>query len=107
MSYRRLGILGVFAFLPAFAQVSSVPLMQNTMEKPAPRYHGPIKDLLDRGNGTSTSTNWSGYAVTGSSFTWAKGSWVVPTAVCSGVTQAQYASFWVGIDGYNSSSVEQ
>lgn len=43
----------------------------------------------------------------GSSFTWAKGSWIVPTANCSGVHGDQYAAVWVGLDGYNSSTVEQ
>ena len=35
-----------------------------------------------------------------------KGSWTQPAASCKS-GQKQYASFWVGIDGYNSSSVEQ
>jgi Peptidase A4 family len=54
------------------------------------------------------STNWSGYAVTGSAgaFTSVSSSWTVPAASCSG-SSAQYAAFWVGLDGYNSSSVEQ
>ena len=43
----------------------------------------------------------------GSSFTSAKGSWVVPAANCSGVRGDQYAAFWVGLDGYSSSTVEQ
>ena len=107
MSCRRLGIIGAFAFLPAFAQVSSVPLPQDTMEKLAPRQFGPIRDKTDHGDGTSTSSNWSGYSVLGSSFTWAKGSWVVPVANCSGVTRDQYAAFWVGLDGYTSNTVEQ
>jgi len=55
------------------------------------------------------STNWSGYAVTGStgSVTDAKGSWIVPAiqGACSATNQ--YSSFWVGIDGYNSGTVEQ
>ncbi|HEX9235561.1 MAG TPA: G1 family glutamic endopeptidase, partial [Actinomycetota bacterium] len=39
-------------------------------------------------------------------FTDVKGNWTQPAATCpSGA--AQYASFWVGIDGYKSSSVEQ
>jgi hypothetical protein len=61
-----------------------------------------------RFNGTSQSTNWSGYAVTGStgSVTSVSGSWIVPTATGSGRTTA-YSSFWVGIDGYSSSTVEQ
>ncbi|MBI3840948.1 MAG: hypothetical protein HY297_03210 [Thaumarchaeota archaeon] len=55
----------------------------------------------------SCSTNWSGYAVTSTSgsVTFVKGSWVVPTVSCGGGTQ--YSSFWVGIDGYNSGTVEQ
>jgi hypothetical protein len=52
------------------------------------------------------SENWSGYAVTGSSFTQAKGSWTVPAVNCS-VTPNTYSSFWVGLDGYSSSTVEQ
>jgi hypothetical protein len=54
-----------------------------------------------------TSTNWSGYAATGATFTDVKGSWVQPTVNCSSAHRAQYSSFWVGIDGYDSSTVEQ
>jgi hypothetical protein len=54
----------------------------------------------------SYSTNWSGYAVTTSAgaVSQVAGSWTVP-AVSSNVSG--YSSAWVGIDGYNSSSVEQ
>src|SRR5580658_3355273 len=51
------------------------------------------------GNGSSTSTNWSGYAVTGEVFTDVVGSWVQPSASCPS-KQQQDAAFWVGIDGY-------
>ncbi|QQG48807.1 MAG: hypothetical protein HY247_00335 [archaeon] len=55
----------------------------------------------------SCSTNWSGYAVTSGAgtVTFVKGSWTVPTATCDSNTA--YSSFWVGIDGYNSGTVEQ
>ena len=57
----------------------------------------------------STSTNWAGYAVTGptDSVTHVAGSWVEPKVKgpCSGTDT--YASFWVGIDGYSSTTVEQ
>jgi len=53
----------------------------------------------------STSTNWSGYAATGGTFTSVSASWTQPTAVCSFGTS--YSSFWVGLDGDGSSSVEQ
>ncbi len=65
----------------------------------APRIH----------NDSVSSTNWSGFAVTGpsGSVSDAKGSWVVSTiqGTCPGTNQ--YSSFWVGIDGYSSGTVEQ
>jgi len=56
-----------------------------------------------------TSTNWSGFAVTGptNSVTDAKGSWIVPSIQGSCSSTNQYSSFWVGIDGYSSGTVEQ
>jgi Peptidase A4 family len=57
-------------------------------------------------NRTATSTNWSGYAVTGSGLKSVSARWVEPTGHCSS-SGTQYSSFWVGLDGYNSNSVEQ
>jgi hypothetical protein len=56
----------------------------------------------------SDSTNWSGYAATGSDgeFTSVSSSWTEPTATCDD-SGTEYAAFWVGLDGYNSDSVEQ
>jgi hypothetical protein len=70
-------------------------------------HHRTIKDRVDIEDGTSTSTNWSGYAVTGTDFTSATASWIVPEARNCNASQDQYSSFWVGIDGFASSSVEQ
>jgi Peptidase A4 family len=55
-----------------------------------------------------TSVNWSGYAVTAAagSITEAQGSWIVPSVTC-GSKQTSYSAFWVGIDGYSSTTVEQ
>lgn len=107
MLYTRLGIAGLLTLFPAFAQVSSVMFSTDASVKIAPRQFGLIRDKFERGDGTAESTNWSGYAVTGSSFTSAEGSWTVPTVNCSGVKGDQYAAFWVGLDGYNSNTVEQ
>ena len=52
----------------------------------------------------STSTNWSGYAVTGGRYTQVSSSWTVPAVTCSGTA---YSSFWVGLDGDTSGTVEQ
>ena len=52
----------------------------------------------------ATSSNWSGYAATGS-FHSVSANWTEPTGHCTSATR--YASFWVGLDGFNSSTVEQ
>ena len=52
------------------------------------------------------STNWSGYADTGSSFSDVSASCTQPGTTCSSRTES-LAAFWVGIDGYSSDSVEQ
>ena len=69
--------------------------------------HDPIQ-IHERHGNQVTSPNWSGYAVTGAngSVTGVKGSWKVPPVYC-GTTSNAYASFWVGIDGYSSNTVEQ
>jgi len=58
------------------------------------------------GQGQVQSTNWSGYADTGSNFSTVTGTWTEPGASCSRGSTT-YAAFWVGIDGYSSDSVEQ
>ena len=77
---------------PALARSGGVPAL----------FHAPLA------HGAVTSTNWAGWAVTATSgtVTSATASWKVPKIVgtCSGT---RYSSFWVGIDGYSSSSVEQ
>jgi hypothetical protein len=68
----------------------------------------PARGLMNDPNHkltNSTSTNWSGYAATGGPFTSVSASWTQPTAICSFGTS--YSSFWVGIDGDGSNSVEQ
>lgn len=110
MSSIRLGFLCALAVAPVFAQFSPQvaevsPLFGET--RIAPYQLSPIRHRVDHFDGTAESTNWSGYAVTGSSFTSAKASWIVPAVVCTGVRGDQYASLWVGMDGFESNTVEQ
>ena len=77
------------------------------MARPA----GASASAAAQGHGARTtdeSTNWSGYAATGANgaFKSISASWKEPTATCSS-RSAQYASFWVGLDGFTSNSVEQ
>ncbi|MBW8806232.1 MAG: hypothetical protein JF587_20640 [Catenulisporales bacterium] len=53
----------------------------------------------------STSSNWSGYAATGRQFTSVSATWTQPAVSCG--SQTTYSSFWVGLDGDGSNSVEQ
>jgi hypothetical protein len=66
--------------------------------------HGPFKVHRQLSDTSYASYNWSGYAVSGS-VSDAKGSWTVPKVTCT--RRSQYSSFWVGIDGFSSSTVEQ
>jgi len=98
--------LSFLASSPAFAQV---PGGRSSLPETAAvslRQHAPMKFHGLRPDGTVESENWSGYAVTGSAFTSAQGSWTVPSVDCD-KTPNTYGSFWVGIDGYSSDTVEQ
>ena len=53
----------------------------------------------------STSSNWAGYAAFNGRYTTVSASWKQPTASCTSATT--YSSFWVGLDGYSSNTVEQ
>src|SRR5579884_3104219 len=68
----------------------------------APITHGPLVRLKH-----GTSSNWSGYAAYGpsGSFNSVSASWIQPKVSCT--SASTYSSFWVGLDGYNSNSVEQ
>jgi hypothetical protein len=112
MFSKRFAISLVLAMSPALAQVSSGPAATPDPAAISPRQHAPRRAygfsserVVDNVT-VSDSTNWSGYAVTGSSFTQAKASWTVPSVNCS-TTPNTYSSFWVGLDGWTSSTVEQ
>ena len=107
-------------FAVAAILISSGLARAQELRMQAPRQHGPASIRHTREDGTATSTNWSGYAVaeptapakatwpTGVSATYVAGTWVVPAVNCNvaGGSTA-YAAFWVGIDGWYSSTVEQ
>ncbi|MFB5188968.1 G1 family glutamic endopeptidase [Alicyclobacillus fastidiosus] len=52
-----------------------------------------------------SASNWSGYAVTGSTYNDITGDWVVPTV--SATSKSTYSSTWIGIDGFNNSDLIQ
>ena len=77
------------------------PALALTVPAMDPRMH--LTDV----NNQNYSTNWSGYSVTaasGSTFSSVSGSWTVTSLTGTGTA---YSAFWVGLDGYTSSTVEQ
>jgi Peptidase A4 family len=74
--------------------------------RPGGRMIRPGSPLIGHGfpRRQDQSTNWSGYAATGS-FTSVSANWTEPTGHCTSATR--YSSFWVGLDGFNSTTVEQ
>lgn len=95
--------LNRFAVIPMLALTSFVA---PTAAVSAPMIvHAPAR-IASLSNDSVTSTNWSGYGDTGGAFTKVHATWKQPAATCPS-SQHQYSSFWVGIDGYSSNSVEQ
>ena len=66
-----------------------------------PLHHGAPNHRISR----STSTNWAGYSATGSTFDSVSATWKQPSASCTSADA--YSSFWVGLDGDGSNTVEQ
>jgi len=67
-------------------------------------YHHPRTTAAPFTNAGWASSNWSGYAKTGG-YTSVTAAWVVPSVAAS--RKATYSSQWVGIDGFNNSSLIQ
>lgn len=93
------GLLGVGVVCAGFASGSRAG-------SPAIFHHPRIALKPDRTHGAGwASSNWSGYALTGTGFKTVTAQWKV-TAV-SRSRRATYSSEWVGIDGYNNSNLIQ
>jgi Peptidase A4 family len=55
--------------------------------------------------GQAASSNWAGYAAHSTTYTSVTSTWNEPTVTCGAADS--FAAFWVGMDGYNDSTVEQ
>jgi hypothetical protein len=87
------------------AQVARQALKHLSVGQHAADHQVSRPSLRVKGLSQVQSTNWSGYADTGSGFSTVTGSWTEPGVSCTSTTSL--AAFWVGLDGYSSSSVEQ
>ncbi len=107
MRTTRLG-LPCLAALASSALIVSGSLAPAPLVKvPAPHQHRPADVRARHVDGSYDSTNWSGYAATGTNFTQVTGTWKIPASSCAKGSSTEYAAFWIGLDGWTSSSVEQ
>lgn len=104
---RRISALSVSALtLSAVLLAGAAPAAAR--HRHGPRVLRPIEGRAHIGRGEASSSNWSGYAAYGTTFTQVEGSWVQPEATCNlRGHQLALAAFWVGLDGYKSNTVEQ
>ena len=105
----RAGIAAAALVLPALAPAAVATAAAAPMVFGPLQHNGATPFFISHGGGqrttTTTSTNWSGYAATGSTYTSVTTTFTEPAVTCT--SGDQYSSFWVGLDGYSSNSVEQ
>lgn len=70
-----------------------------------PAMHGTAPMAVRGRPVNAQSLNWSGYAAHGKTYKKISANWVQPTAHCT--SSNTFSSFWVGLDGFNSQTVEQ
>src|SRR5580704_16340313 len=108
----RWGILLVMLALAMGTALSATGASASTPSAGGSGPGGPIQIVTTKqvalGGGIThqaESTYWSGYAATTGTYTSVSASWTEPAGTCT--SGDQWSSFWVGLDGYNSNSVEQ
>jgi hypothetical protein len=100
-----LALLGGALAASAPATAASHPA-RPTIHPIRPAMHGTAPmAAFGRSANAAASQNWTGYAAHAKTYKKISASWVEPTAHCTG--SPTFSSFWVGLDGYNSQSVEQ
>jgi hypothetical protein len=106
--------LAVGTSTAAFAAAPAHPAAKHVHARGDVMHHGrsashltPVSSAHHHGKVIlhDTSDNWAGYAATGGTYTSVSSSWVQPSVTCG--SEDTYSSFWVGIDGDGTSSVEQ
>src|SRR5690242_18232159 len=91
------------AFVAAFALVALAAVSGTSSG--ASVAHGTRMPAPNHKISQSTSSNWSGYSAINGRYTSVSARWTQPAASCT--SQTTYSSFWVGLDGDGSSTVEQ
>jgi hypothetical protein len=110
---RALGALSSAALLGSFVVFAAGTGAASTAATAAPSISNPPRVPVTWWSGqggqggvrnTWAASNWSGYAETGT-FAGVSSTWTVPTVSAS--SAATYSSAWIGVDGFNNSSLIQ
>ena len=82
-------------------------MMPGPASGPGAQDPGGQGSVVNAANAAATSQNWAGYASAGNAgtFTSVSASWSQPAVTCTATDT--FASFWVGLDGDGTNSVEQ
>ena len=104
MEKRFLGLLILFILILGIGQIIAIGEVENI------NHFTTVPRIVVK---EGTTTNWAGYAVMTDikyprnlAVTEVNGSWIIPKVNCESKIKS-YSSFWVGIDGYSSPTVEQ
>jgi hypothetical protein len=103
-----LAIAGGLVLAASAASASTSHSVRSAAIQPGGLVSHLVEPFIGHGqNVAATSANWSGYAASGGngSFKSVSANWTQPTGHCG--SGNGYSSFWVGLDGFNSSTVEQ
>ncbi|HEX6123313.1 MAG TPA: G1 family glutamic endopeptidase [Ktedonobacterales bacterium] len=91
----------VLVLLTMVAPVYSAPAPTHAARAQAGVYHRSNQQPPEG------SSVWSGYAITGKAITSVTGTFTLPQLRCAPWDQESDVAFWVGIDGFNTPTVEQ
>jgi hypothetical protein len=101
-------VLAAGAATGAFAATGHSAATGHTAARVVVRPGGLIRHLAGQaGLRHATSANWSGYAVHSGTYKSVAAHWTEPKGHCTSGDGHDYSSFWVGLDGYGSGTVEQ
>lgn len=106
----RMSSVALWAGIVILASAVAVPLLAAPAFLATPTQSiSPISVVPQLRAGSASSLNWAGFAVASSAggVSDVRGSWTVPAIQGTCPSTNEYSSFWVGIDGYNSKTVEQ
>jgi Peptidase A4 family len=111
LKFTRLGALAAASIGLVVGSGAAAPLSAAGAHLQLHPNHLSAKPPHNGGSGSTwpgwASSNWSGYAVTAGAkpFTAATAAWTVPTVAPT--ARSSYSAAWVGIDGFNNSSLIQ